>query len=278
MPIFNRLSNIYRRRGFSISAGLNPSHFKNFRAASFTWLVKENRSHTDGLGISPQEIYFLECLFEEFSPRNIFIIGNSFGWSTFAISLLNSTANIVAIDSGFSKNSLSGIDFTNKTAKEENLLNVLALQATSPENVEDVVKSRFEGPIDFVFIDAMHTNENILLDFTALQPLSAENCVFLIHDVHQHDLHKGFGRIKNEVDGIATTILGTTSGMGIVCKGEPPPGVLKTIEAFSADETAISVLNEEINKLKHRRLKKCRDSFRKRILFFRGLFGKSDDA
>ena len=114
MPIVNRLIDIYQRRGFLVSTGLNPCHFENFKTAPFTWLIKEGKNHTDGLGISTQEIYFLECLFEEFAPQNIFIIGNSFGWSTLAMSLLNPAAQIVAIDSGFSKNSLDGIDFTNR--------------------------------------------------------------------------------------------------------------------------------------------------------------------
>ncbi len=278
MPIVNRLIDIYEQRGFLVSTGLNPCHFENFKPASFTWLIKESKNHTDGLGISTQEIYFLECLFEEFSPKNIFIVGNSFGWSTFAMSLLNPASKIVAIDSGFSKNSLDGIDFTNRTAKEENLRNVLALQAASPQDVEGVVKSSFEGPVDFVFIDAMHTNEHILLDFTAVQPVSAENCVFLFHDIHQYDLHESFGRIKNSVGGHASILLGTTSGMGIVCAGDPPPGVLRTIKTFSANEKAIPVLKEEINKLKHPRLKKYRNSVQKRIRFIRELFGKLNHA
>ncbi len=89
VPILSRLTSLYESRGISIAAGLNPSHFSNLPSAPFTWFVKDGRSLTNGLGIGLQEIYFLECLFDGFHPRRIFVVGNSLGWSTLALALLN---------------------------------------------------------------------------------------------------------------------------------------------------------------------------------------------
>ena len=134
MPILARLTNLYESRGIRVATGLNPSHFDNFPLAPFTWFIKDGASLTNGLGIALQEIYFAECLFERFHPRRIFVIGNSSGWSTFALALLNPSAKIVAIDAGFDKNALEGIEFTNSVAAQEGL-SARAVQGISPRDV-----------------------------------------------------------------------------------------------------------------------------------------------
>ena len=102
-----------------ISTGLNPCHFGNLPSAAFTWFIKDGESLTNGLGIAMQEVYFLECLFARLKPKSIFIIGNSAGWSSLALALLNPQARCVAIDAGFDRNALDGLDFTNRVAERK---------------------------------------------------------------------------------------------------------------------------------------------------------------
>src|SRR5262245_733219 len=110
VPVLARLVSLYESRGIQISTGLNPVHFERFPLVPFTWFIKDGESLTNGLGIALQEIYFAECLFERFHPTRILVIGNSFGWSTFALALTNPSANVVAIDAGLDRNSLEGIE------------------------------------------------------------------------------------------------------------------------------------------------------------------------
>src|SRR5579863_9994255 len=106
LPILARLAGLYERRGIKIVSGLNPTHFNDFPAAPFTAFFRDGVSVTNGLGIALQEIYFFECLFSRFRPRTLFAIGNSMGWSTLALGLLNPQARILAIDAGLDRNSL----------------------------------------------------------------------------------------------------------------------------------------------------------------------------
>src|SRR5260370_20736804 len=121
MPILKRLTALYESRGIHISTGLNPCHFGNLRQVNFTWFIKDGKSLTNGLGIAMQEVYFLECLFATLRPKNLFIIGNSAGWSSFALALLHPAARVVAIDARFDQNALEGLDFTHRVAPEEGL-------------------------------------------------------------------------------------------------------------------------------------------------------------
>src|SRR5579863_3222173 len=120
-PILARLVRLYESRGIDIATGLNPTHFSNYPLAPFTWFFRDGESLTNGLGIGMQEIYFFECLFARFHPERIFVIGNSAGWSTLALALTNPSARVLAIDAGLDRNSLQGIEFTNRIAAEEGL-------------------------------------------------------------------------------------------------------------------------------------------------------------
>src|SRR5215471_15565442 len=104
MPILPKLFRFYAEHNCLPLVGLSPTKFGSFPLATYTWLMKDNQNFTQGLGISMQEVYFLECLFAVFHPTNVFAIGNSFGWSTLALALLNPQAKVVAIDAGYDTN------------------------------------------------------------------------------------------------------------------------------------------------------------------------------
>src|SRR6266567_1346904 len=124
MPILKRLTALYERRGILISTGLNPCHFGNLLQANFTWFIKDGKSLTNG-----------------------FVIGNSAGWSSFALALLNPASRVVAIDAGFDENALEGLAFTNRVAAEEGL-ELRAVKAVSPDDVAAVAAAHMTGPID----------------------------------------------------------------------------------------------------------------------------------
>ena len=273
MPVLSRLVDIYESRGFRVSSGLNPVHFQNYALAPSTWLIKEGSSYTNGLGIGLQEVYFLECLFADFNPKNIFIVGNSLGWSTVALSLINSSAHVVAIDDGSDQNALEGINFTNTIAAEEGL-NLQVVQGRSPEDVGPAIDHNFEDQVDFVFIDGCHTNDHIVIDFKAIQAKASPDCVYLFHDVHQFNLAPGFQRILSDSGLTGRILLSTPSGVGIAFNPNSTPAVARAIEAFDVDAETIAVIQKEAWQARHRHLTRYRRSLIKRLNSLRRLFGR----
>jgi hypothetical protein len=263
MPILKRLTGLYESRGILISTGLNSRHFGNLLQANFTWFIRDGKSLTNGLGIAMQEVYFLECLFAALHPKNIFAIGNSAGWSSFALSLLNPAARVVAIDAGFDQNALEGLDFTNRVAAEEGL-NLRAVKAVSPEGVAAVAEAHLTGPIDFAFIDGYHAQEQVVRDFAALRAHAAADCVYLFHDVYEFKLQPGIEEIAR-LSGLSwQLLLGTPSGMAVVYDAGLSPGLAGELAPFQAHEEALALLADEVWKSQHRRLHKWRRSLAKR--------------
>src|SRR5262245_39672008 len=114
MPILGKLVSLYESRGIGIATGLAPWRHANLPQTNATWFIRDGKSVTVGLGISSLEVYFLECLFAEFRPASIFIIGNSWGWSTLALALINPQARVVAIDAAYEGGIDEGMALTNR--------------------------------------------------------------------------------------------------------------------------------------------------------------------
>jgi Methyltransferase domain len=264
VPILARLTDLYERRGIRIATGLNPSHFGNFPLAPFTWFIKDGASLTNGLGIALQEIYFAECLFERFHPGRILVIGNSSGWSTLALALLNPSAKVVAIDAGFDKNALEGIAFTNAVAAEEGL-SAHAVRGVSPRDVAPIVSDWDLAPIECVLIDGGHSVEQVESDFDAVRPNAAPDCLYLFHDVQSFDLHPGLERIAARSGLAWDLLLGTPSGMAVMYDGAHRAPGLDDVTAFIAHPEAVAIIRQAAWDHRHRHLARWRRSLRKRL-------------
>jgi hypothetical protein len=257
MPIFGRLVELYRSEGIEICSGLPPPHFKDLPGTNFTWFLRDGRSLTGGLGIAPQEIYFLETLFDGYQPHRVMVIGNSQGWSTLGIALLLPEAKVVAIDAGFDLHSLSGLDLTNRIADKERL-NVRALKGVSPQDVSGVVDRELGGSIDFAFIDGAHNNEQIVLDFTALRSKAGADSVYLLHDVHSFDLYTGLAKIERVTGLPARRLRATSSGMALICDWERHPEIAAAAAPFAPSPSAQSLVEREAWRMEHPTLDRLR--------------------
>jgi predicted O-methyltransferase YrrM len=263
MPIIARLAALYENRDIHIATGLNPSHFDNYPLAPFTWFFKDGENLTNGLGISIQEIYFLECLFARFRPKAVFAIGNSLGWSTLALALANPDARVLAIDAATDRLALEGIRFTNSIAKEEGLP-VTVVAGSSPGDVAKIFRDQAMPPIDFAFIDGYHSVEQVVLDFDAVSKVAAPGCVYLFHDVESFALTPGVERIAAESGMSWHLLLGTTSGMAIVYDDRSPLD-LADIAPFAVSAEAVSAVRDAAWAHHHRHLARWRKSLRKRL-------------
>lgn len=250
MPVFPRLVALYERRGYEITTGLFPPHFGNWRDVAFTWLLRDGQSTTRNLGIAQQELYFLECLLAGWRPPNIFIIGNSFGWSTLAMALMSPRSRVIAIDACFTADSNAGMVLTNLIAQEERL-NARALRGVSPRDVPQVVSEQLGGAIDLVLVDGNHTNKSAVEDFQAIKPFLRPGAMVLFHDVQTFNLFDAMKEVVQISGWTGQLLLGTPSGMvALFDRKVLPPGVQETLKAYAPTSGAIKALQADLARRK----------------------------
>ncbi len=259
MTILYELYRIYESRDFAVSSGLNPYHFMNKMEVPFTHHFRDGRPVTGGLGLSLQEIYFLECLHELYQAKRVFIVGNALGWSTFALALLNTQARVVAIDSGMDRNSLQGLDFTNKTADEEGL-NIRAVKGRSPDDVSRIIGEEFDGPVDLILVDGYHTSEQAVIDFDAIEPHLGEPCIVLLHDIITFRMLPGLRKITSHSSLKSKVLCATPSGMAMLYSKSLDDQIAPVAHIFGGNRGAVGGLLRD----RYRELRKRygNDSFR----------------
>lgn len=184
-----RLFEIYKKNGYTLSSELEPSYMKSDKFV-FTRLYIGHMNQTYHLGITMREIAFLESLSSLTDFKKIFIVGNSFGFSTFALALMNPQAKVVAIEIGMEPFTEQWIDRTNTIAQAEGL-NIKVVKGSSPENNAEIIERELGGSIDFAFIDGLHTNEAVQKDFDSLRPFGHPRTIFGFHDVIAHNMIEG---------------------------------------------------------------------------------------
>ena len=272
MPIIAELVELYRSEGIAISTGLPPHRFGGYGGAPFTWFLKDGQSLTNGLGIAMQEVYLLEHLFAAFQPRRALVIGNAFGWSTLAIAALLKGGQVVAIDSGSDRNSLAGLDLTNRLAARGKLP-AKAVKGASPGDVAAIVDSTLGGPVDFAFIDGLHTSAQVVLDYTAVRAKAAADAIYLFHDVQEFGLGAGIAEIERLAGRDATMLTATQSGMAILFDPARHPNLARAVAAFAPPEPALAVVRQAAWNSRHRHLARWRRSLAKRRARLRKLVG-----
>ena len=175
--------------------------------------------------------------------KSIFIIGNAFGYSTIFLSLLFQEAKVVAMDAGIEgEDNMLGISLTQSIIKKHRL-NAAVEFAFSPKDNHSVVSKHFSTPIDLVFIDGLHTNEQLLLDFQGMQNYCDENTIWVMHDVINWHMQNAFAWIANCLSSthISRILYRTQSGMGLAVP-QHDQNAIELLEAFSEDDKIITDL------------------------------------
>ena len=224
MNVLMNLLDIYQTAGYQVSVGVCPHHTDCNAFSHFATLFRGGQVLPTGLGLSVQELYLLETLFEDWHPRRIFVVGNAFGWSSLALALLNpgnwydcwKGSSVVALDNCSEKEwARQGLELTNRLAEQHNL-NVRVVYGTSPQEVGQIVREQL-GAVDLALIDGHHSNEQIWLDWQAIRAVASPDCVYLFHDVLNLGMVEGFRRIAEEAkDRVARLLTRTPSGMGVL--------------------------------------------------------------
>lgn len=226
MSILPKLFSAFKSAGHTPLTGYNPCHFANWRDAPFTQFVF-NGGLVGVAGLALQEVMFLEGLSGLIDPRSILVIGNAHGWSTIALALIFPRARVVAIDPGEKGNAL-----TNQIAKSHGL-NAVAATGRSPEDVPRLFGDGFGPELDFCLIDAMHDDEHLKADFSAIYPFLAKGGVVAMHDVINWNMIAGYRSII-EQPGISGALLTRTpSGMGLAWRDRIPETLSEYIGVFT---------------------------------------------
>ena len=144
----------------------------------------------DGPSMKRGDIELFIRLSRVLSPQRIFIIGNGVGFSTFVLSYIFSGASVDVLDSGdrFYRN-LNGQRLTRSVAAWAKR-NVSLFNGFSPKDIHHAMRSKRQ-PYELVFIDGLHTDRQLFLDFEGIYPHLGEHSVVVLHDIMKYHMQQG---------------------------------------------------------------------------------------
>jgi len=177
----------YRDAGFKVDMGSPGNLFSRLLD------IKEKRSTSCSGGCTVTDVFTFTMLSKFSKIDNIFIIGNSFGLSTFILADLFPNSKVDVIDAELEGLDVQiGSDLTKKFANET-FKNVNLTLGFSPQNLKSAMRSE---RYNFFFVDGLHTNEQILLDYEGILPFCDDNCIIYFHDVVSCEMQESWEIIK----------------------------------------------------------------------------------
>ena len=183
----------YQKHGYSVDMG-SPD-----RLYSTIVDLKNKRTVNCSGGFTVSDAFLFQVISGLITPENILVIGNSFGLSTFVLAELFPNAAIDALDAELENvEPQLGSMITRKVAASD-FPNVKLTIGFSPQ---DLSKTADGKKYNFIFVDAMHTNEAVLQDYFGILDLVAHNCVIYFHDVANCNMFESWNKIKKHATGL----------------------------------------------------------------------------
>jgi predicted O-methyltransferase YrrM len=182
-----RVIQSYKERGYDVLLG-DPD-------CLLTRLRRDGRRIDASSAISLSDILVFQWIAILAPWQRALVIGNSFGFSTLLIAGLCPGCFVDAIDAEIegSENRL-GSQLTLEIAKEQ-FPRVHLTMGFSPQ---DLPKACRFNDYDFVFIDGLHTNEQLIRDFGGICKRREENSVVYLHDVGIGKMTSAWSTIKSQ--------------------------------------------------------------------------------
>jgi predicted O-methyltransferase YrrM len=186
-----------------------------------TRLVRNGRLVNASWAISLSDILVFQWI-AGFAPwQRALIIGNSFGFSTLLIAGLCPGCYVDAIDAEIegSENRL-GSDLTMAIAKKQ----FPGVRLTIGFSPQDLPKACRFAAYDFVFIDGLHTNEQLIADFSGVNGRREKNSVVYLHDIGMAKMTSAWSSIKSQYlteNDAAFDLHFTSFGSTLVISGHP---------------------------------------------------------
>jgi predicted O-methyltransferase YrrM len=163
-----------------------------------TRLRRNGKIIDSSAGISLSDILVFQWI-ADFAPwRQALVIGKSFGFSSFFISAPSPNCDVDAIDAEVegTENAV-GSDVTRQIANRF----FPGVQLTIGFSSQDLPRACRFGSYDLIFIDGLHTNEQLISDYAGIGHLRSQDRVVYCHDVGMARMHSGWSHIKAEMLG-----------------------------------------------------------------------------
>ena len=228
--ILPKLYAIYQSAGFHPMTGHAVNHVHHWRGAPMTRFIKDGQLIGTG-GLSLFEVMFMEGLAAYVQPQRILVLGNALGWSTLALALIFPQAKVLGIDLDETGNLLTNI------LADNNKLNAFAAKGFLPDDIGALSAQHLQGPVDFILIDADHTNEAVLKDYAACQKIATADCVTIFHDILNLNMADAFNKISQSSPLCGRFLTRTPSGMAMLYSSANA-SLDQYVKCFS-DETAL---------------------------------------
>jgi|GEM_PF-3382628 len=177
----------YKKQGYTIDMG-SPGRL-------YSTIIDNRGKRTINCsgGFTVSDAFLFSAISNLINPIQILVIGNSFGLSTFVLAELFPDSKIDAIDAELENvEPQLGSEITRKIAASE-FDNVTLTVGFSPQDLKKTANGK---TYNFIFVDAMHTNEAVLNDYYGIQDLVAENCFIYFHDVANCNMFESWDIIK----------------------------------------------------------------------------------
>jgi predicted O-methyltransferase YrrM len=208
-----RVLEAYRRHGYEVLLG-NPDTL-------VTKLGKGGRIIDLSAALCVSDILVFQWIAEIEPWHRALVIGNAFGFSAFLLASLCSGCLVDAIDAEVEgAGNILGSQLTRKIADSDFPGTNLTI-GFSPQDLPRAC--RFED-YDFILIDGLHTNDQLVADFSGIGEIRASQGVVFCHDVGVARMQSGWQYIKSELlkeNDEAFDLHFTSSGSTMVVRGIP---------------------------------------------------------
>ena len=235
--VFSELNKRYKAEGLEVYGGFSP-FLTGFLQRTGNYIARDGTFLSTSAGISNDEAVFMHGLCEQLSPKRILIIGNSYGFSTVFLSLTCPDAKLIAFD----KYRTEGIKTTNRLLA--GLSSKEVVQASTPEDIPRLIDNKLGGEVDFVLIDAVHTNDMQTEEFNVLNRFLASSSVVVFHDVLSCGLLPSFNQLRLRYSDYDFRLISKSStGIAVCIKGEQNERLKDFLDYFSPAEDNILKFN-----------------------------------
>lgn len=213
LPAILKVIEAYKACGYEIVLG-NPD-------CLLTRLSRNGRPIDSSAAISLSDLLLFQWIAAMAPWERALVIGNSFGFSSFLLADLCAACSVDAIDAEVEGNENQlGSEITRHIARDY-YPGVQLTIGFSPRDLEKACRFR---EYEFIFIDGLHTNKQLIADFEGIRDLRSENSVVYCHDVGMARMQSGWQYIKSQLlkeNDEAFDLHFTSSGSTMVVRGIP---------------------------------------------------------
>ena len=239
LNIFASLQERYQKNGLEVLGSYAP-YLKCH--IPFNYVVKRNNLLSTAGHIANDEAFIMHSICEEIKPKRVLIIGNGYGVSTVFLSLCLPKAKLVAFD----KYRTNGIKITKKLLA--GLKDKFVIQASTPDDLDEIITKFFNKKIDLVFSDAVHENKTRTAEFLIYEKyLTKKSCVFFDDLLHMN-LRNSFYFLKKKYRKYEFKIFNkSSSGLGVCFKKPISKKLNYFLNYFSSNEAKALKFIKTIN-------------------------------